>query len=273
MKRTYSCFWLTLLLCLATFSAHASQMVNIYLDKGALLAHDISAADIRIRPEGVVRVIRHSLWPWDETGEQWSMFVEIENSSKEKIVIDENWLIACKANREEIDSADGAFEMTDNVLDPGERTVLYAGVGTWMMPTDYHDVTDFAAVEGLTAFAGKIMRAEILRVRLETRDNASTRNWERTDVNGRAWIEDGKICFEMTNETDDAMAFRTIGVIVSDAEGRLMDVLTMSYSRGAKAMPGEMIAMEKQLQPYVTAEMAAGAQFEIFGFLMPEATP
>ena len=273
MKKAIICMLLTALLCITAFSALASQMLNIYIDKDALLAHDISAADIRIRPVGMVRVTRHSLCPWDESGEQWSLFVEIENTSNEKIVIDENWLIACNENREEIATADGAFSMTDNVLDPGERTVLYAGVQTWMMPTDYHDVTDFVAVEGLVPFAGKIRRAEILRIRLETRGNASTQNWEEAEVNGRAWIEDEKICFEMINETKRAMAFRTIGVIISDAEGRLMDVLSASYSHGAKALPGEKIAIEKELQPYVTEEMADGAQFEVFGFLMPENSP
>lgn len=270
MKKAAVCLIFAMLLCAAVISAQASQMLNLYLDKDALLAHDISQADIRIRPEGVVRVLRHSLWPWDDAGSQWSLFAEIENISKEKIVIDENWLVACKANRDEIASADGAFAMTDNVLEPGERTVLYAGVEPWQMPTDYHDVTDFETVEGLSSFAGKISRAEILRVRLEKRDSASTQNWEKTAVNGRAWIEDGKIRFEMINDTDHDMAFRTLGVIVSDQEGRLMDVLVTSYSRGAKAAPGEKIEAQKPVQSYVTKELAAGAQFEIVAYLMPD---
>ena len=269
MKKTIGCMLLAVLLCMTVFSAQASQMLNIYIDKDALLAHDVSAAHIRVRPENMARVTRHSLWPWDEAGNQWSLFVEIENTSKEKIVIDENWLVACKANRDEIAAADDAFKMTDNVLAPGERTVLYAGVESWQMPTDYHDVTDFETVEGLSAFAGKIRRAEMLRVRLETRGNASTQNWERADVQGKAWIADGKLYFEMTNDVQKEAAFRTIGVIVSDEQGRLMDVLSTSYSRGAKAMPGEKIEAQKPLQPYVTEEMVDGAQFEVFGFLMP----
>jgi len=270
MKRITVCLMLALLLCIITLSAQASQMLNIYMNKDALLECDVSTDEIRIRPEGMVRVVRHSLWPWDAEGNQWSLFVEIENTSKEKIVIDENWLIACKANRDEIATAEYAFQATDNVLAPGERTVLYAGVEPWQMPTDYHDVTDFETVEGLSSFAGKIRRADILRLRLETRGNASTQNWKKVDVDGRAWIEDGKIRFEMTNDTDREMAFRTIGVMVSDRDGRLMDVLTFSYSRGAKAQPGQTIEHQKPLQPYVTEEMAAGARFEVFGFLMPE---
>lgn len=268
MRKTIVCILLAAAFCLGTFSALASQMLNLYIDKEALLAHDVSAADIRIRPEGMVCVTRHSLWPWDEAGNQWSMFVEIENTSNEKIVIDENWLIACKANRDEIDTADFALEMTDNVLDPGERTVLYAGVEPWQMPTDYHDVTDFETVEGLATFAGKIRRAEILRVRLNTRGNASTQNWEQVDVDGKVWIEDGKVHFEMINETDCELAFRTLSVVISNADGRIMDVLSTSYSRGAVAMPGEKLMAEKELLPYVTKEMTEGARFEVFAYRM-----
>jgi len=269
MKKKMACLLLAVLLCAIAMAARASQMLNIYLDKDAFLAHNPTIADIRIRPEGMVRVTQHSLWPWDGEGTRWSLFVEIENTSDEKIVIDNTWLVACEANRDEIATADDVFATTDKVLDPGERTVLYAGVEPWMMPTDYHDVTDFVTVEGLSAFADKIRRAQILRVRLETRGNTSTQNWERVHVYANAWIENGKIRFEMTNETEDEMAFRTLGVIVSDKDGRLMDVLSTSYSRGAHALPGEAISIEKPLQPYMTEKMANDVQFEFFGFLMP----
>ena len=257
------------LLCLTAISAQASQKLNIYIDKDAFLAHDISAAEIRIRPEGRVRVTRHSLWPWDEEGTQWSLFVEIENASDEKIVIDDTWLIACKANRDEIAAAEYAFEVTDNVLDSGERAVLFAGVEDWMMPKDHHDVTDFTAIQGLSSFAGKIRRAQILRVRLDTRGDESSANWPRADADAKAWIDGNKICFEMTNDTEETIAFHTIGVTVCDENGRLMDVLQSEYSRGAQVHPGETIAFEKELQPYITSEMAESAQLEVFAHLMP----
>jgi len=270
MKKAVVCLLLAALLCVAAISAEASQMLNIYLDKDALLAHDIPAADILIRPEGMVRVTRHSLWPWDEEGRKWSMFVEIENTSQEKIVIEDSWLIACKANRDEIAAADCVFAATDKVLGPGERVVLHAGVEPWRMPVDEHDVTDSEELLGLSAFAGKIRRAEILRVRLNTRGSESAQNWVKTDVNAKAWIEDGRLCFEMKNDTDRALAFHTLGAIASDRDGRVMDVIQSSYARGAQAQPGGTIAFEKELQTYITDEMAVGVQFELFAYLMPE---
>lgn len=270
MRKAIYAVLLMALLCLAAFSAQASQMLNIYIDKDALLAHDISAADIRIRPEGMVRVVRHALWPWDDAGNQWSLFVEIENTSDEKIVIDDTWLVACKANRDEIAAAEYAFQMTDNVLAPGECTVLYAGVAPWMMPTDYHDVTDFEEVIGLSTFAGKIRRAEILRVRMDTRSSESAQNWPKIEVHAEVRIDGRKIQFEMKNETEQALAFHTIGAIVSDREGRLIDVLKSSFARDAMAQPGETISFEKELQPYITNEMINGAQIEAFAYLMPD---
>lgn len=258
------------MLCLTAIAAQASQMLNIYIDKDAALVHDILAADIRIRPEGMVRVVRHSLWPWDEGGTQWSLFVEVENTSEEKIVIDETWLVACKGNRDEIATADYAFLATDNVMDPGERVVLYVGVEPWMMPDDDQDATTFEEIEGLSSFAGKIRHAEILRVRLDTRGNESSANWPKVDITAKAWIEDGKLRFEMLNDIEQTLAFHTVGVLVSDKDGRMMDVLRSSYSRGAVAKPGETITFEKELQPYITGEMAQDAQYEMFAYLMPE---
>lgn len=268
MRRVIYGVILAALLCMMVISAQASQMINIYLDKDALLAHEAPAAGIRIRPEGIMGVTRHSLWSWDEEGAQWTLFVELENTSNEKIVIDDTWLVACKANRDEIAAAEYVFQMTDNVLEPGERTVLHAGVEPWRMPTDYHDVTDFEEVIGLSTFAGKIRRAEILRVRMDTRGNESTQNWPGVDVPAKVWIEDGKIRFELKNETEEPMAFRTIGVLVSDRDGQLMDVMTNSFARGAQAEPGGLIVFEKELQPYITNEMTEGAQFEIFAYGM-----
>ena len=260
---------LLLMLCVFAVSANASQMLNIYMDKDALLAHNISAADIRIRPEGMVRVTRHSLWPWDEEGTKWSLFVEIENTSDETIVIDETWLVACKGNRDEIATADYVFGATDNVLDPGERVVLHAGVDVWMMPTDYHDVTEFEAVEGLSEFAGKIRRAEILRVRLDTRGNESFADWPTVEIEPKIWIDGRTVYFEWTNETGEHQDFRTIGAVVCDGEGRMIDVIYSTHSRQAVVAPGGTFTIMKELAPYVTQEMISGATFEAFAFAYP----
>lgn len=270
MKKVIGCVMFMALLCAMTFSAQAAQLLNIHINKDALLAHDISSADIRIRPEEMVRVTRHSLWPWDEEGTRWSMFVEIENVSNEKIVIDEDWLIACKANRDEIDSVDYVFESTDNVLDPGEYTVLYAGAYPYAQEkrNNADAALDVWDVEGMEDFANRIRQAKILRVRLDVRGNESTQNWPVMEIEPDIRIDGNKISFEWTNNTDEMLDFRTIGAIVSDGEGRMIDVICTSFSRGAVAAPGETICFQKELAPYIDAQMMEGAVFDAFAYRM-----
>lgn len=272
MNKRISAILLAILLCVPVISAQAAQTqkLNVYIDKGALLAHDISAAEIRIRPEGMVRVTRHSLWPWDEAGTRWSMFVEIENISNEKIVIDEDWLIACKANRDEIATADYVFDYTTNRFDPGEKIILYAGAYPYVQAKGTHaDVSvDTWDVEGMEDFASRIRQAKILRVRLDTRGDKSSSNWCAVEIEPKIWIDGRTLHFEWTNETEDILGFRTIGAVVSDREGRIIDVIRLTYSRGAVAAPGEVLTFEKELLPYIAQEMIDGAEFDVFAYKM-----
>lgn len=270
MRKIFGCLLLTALLCAAAISAQASQRLNIYIEKEALLSHDVSAADIRIRPEGMVRVTRHSIWPWDEAGEKWSMFLEIENISKEKIVIDEDWLIACKANRDEIATADYVFDYTTNRFDPGEKIILYAGAYPHVQAkgTNADVSVDTWDVEGMEDFASRIRQAKILRVRLDTRGDKSSSNWRAVEIEPKIWIDGRTLHFEWTNETEDILGFRTIGAVVSDGEGRIIDVIRLTYSRGAVAAPGEVLTFEKELLPYIAQEMMNDAVYEVFAFSM-----
>lgn len=270
MKKRALCIVLMIMLCAGAFSAQAAQKLNIYMDKEALLEHDISADDIRIRPEGMVRVTRHSLWPWDQAGDKWSMFVEIENISNELIVIDEDWLIACKANRDEIATAEYIFDYTTNRFYPGEKIVLYAGAYPYVQGkrTNADAGLDTWDVEGMEDFAHRIRQARVLRVRLDTRGDESSRSWPVVEIEPDIRIDGRTMRFEWTNCTDKTMDFRTIGAIVSDREGRIIDVISLTYSRGASAAPGETVVFEKELAPYITQEMTDGAVYEVFAYKM-----
>lgn len=272
MKRVFALVLLAAMLLAASACAQQSQKLNIYIDKDAMLSHDTGAADIRIRPEGMVRVTRHSLWPWDEAGTKWSMFVEIENTSQERIVIDEDWLVACRANRDEIATADYVLDSTTNRFGPGERIVLYAGA--YPYPAAKHmnaDVKeDVWDVEGLSDFANRIRQAKLLRVRLDTRDAGTNLNWRAVDIEPRVWVEGRTLRFEWRNDTEETLEFHTIGAVMSDAQGRIVDVIRQTYSRGAVAAPGETLRFEKELPPYVTEEMADGATFAPYAFRMPK---
>ena len=262
---------MTLLLMSMVSSAQAAQKLNIYLDKEALLACDMPAEDIRIRPEDMVRVTRHALWPWDEAGTKWSMFVEIENTSDEKIVIDEDWLVACKGNRDEIETADYIFDYTTNRFDPGEKIVLYAGAYPYAQTkrTQADATLDTWDVEGMSDFAARIRQAQILRVRLETRGDESSQNWRAVPIEPKVWIEGRTIHFEWTNTTEETLGFRTIGAVKNDEADRIIDVICLTHSRGAVAAPSETLAFEKTLSPYISQQMIDDASFDTFAFAFP----
>ena len=270
MRKFIVCIWFAALLGVTVCSAQAAEKLKIYIDKDAILAHDILTEDIRIRPEGMVRVTRHSLWPWDEEGTKWSMFLEIENISDGKIIIDESYLIACKANREEFASADYVFRCPTSILCPGEKVVLHAGAYPYVQgKRNNADVSmDVWDVEGLSDFADKIRRAEILRVRLEVRGNQSTQPWPAVMIEPKIWIEDRTLYYEWTNITEKTLDFRTIGAVVSDKDGRVIDVIESTHSRGAVVKAGETLRLQKELSPYVTQELIDCAAFEPYAFSM-----
>lgn len=271
MARLVRILALAVLMVTMTASAQASQKLNIYIDKEAILAHDVSAADIRIRPEGMVRVTRHSLWPWDEAGTKWSMFVEIENISAERIVIDEDWLIACKANRDEIATANYVLDYTTNRFGPGERIVLYAGAYPYALAkhANADAKLDTWDVEGLSDFANRIRQAKLLRVRLDTREAGLNQNWMAVAIDPKVRVEGRTLRFEWVNDTDEPIEFRTIGAVMCDAQGRIMDVIRTTLSRTGTIAPGETLTFEKELAPYITQDMLDGAVLAPYAYRFP----
>ena len=270
MRKFSLILFMMLLLCVGSHAQAKEERLNIYLNKEALLAHDVNAADIRIRPEGKVRVTRHSLWPHDEDGTAFTLFVEIENTSDEKIVLDNNWLYACKANRDEIavantDSSDDPMDWPTRVVYPGEKVVIHAGILPWLARTGEKN---FREIYGLSDFAGRIRQAKVLRLRFEHRGNDSYAKCYRVDIEANAWIDGNMLFFETANNTNETVEYYHAGVIVSDKEGRIIDLLSTFYVDDAKIEPGQTLSIQKELQPYITPEMIDGATFEVFAYTL-----
>ena len=273
-KRFFAILLTTLLLC---FSAHAqaasSERLNIYIDKGALLAHDISAADIRIRPEEGVVVTRHSLWPHDEDGNAFTLFVEIQNLSFEKLVLDDNWLYACRASRADIavaniDASEDPIDYVTRVVYPGQKAVVHAGIWPRLERTGKDA---FQEIYGLSDFAKHIRRADLLRLRFNYHGLESAVKCYPVDIEADAWIDSGTLHFETTNTADQPAEYYHIGVIVSDSQGRIIDLLSTVYTDDAVLEPGQTLSLQKELQPYITEDMTGGATFEVFAYPWPYA--
>lgn len=260
---------LFMLLCVPCL-AQASESINIYIHQDTLTTCDMEEGRVLVYPQDSLRVMRASLLPWDEDCTRYSLFVEVKNISGEKIVVLGDTLYTCNSARETQDEAANIFDMTTNVIEPGERMMLFSGVYPYAKDKrrDSDALLDAQDVEGMADFAGKMEYAPYLRIRLETAGAESTRDWPKVELDAKAWIEDGKICFEWTNDTEEAQSFRTIGAVVSERNGRATDVLMETYARGATAAPGETFRAEKELPPYFTQEMIDGATFKVFAYRM-----
>lgn len=240
-------------------TAQASgTLFNAYLPEAILSEEEAAQEKIQMKPD-MLKVVRQSVIPWDDEGTQWSVFIEVENESESKIVLDETWLIACNAEKEEfarwhVPAIGGAFYSTVRVIQPGERVVLFAGAKEIQAYTydEKRGTTEWKTVgqTGLGEFAGKIRRAKFLRVRLEARIDSQTRGHLEKVTDAKAWIEDGKLHLE-TAEGLDLSGFVSLSVIVSDREGHILDVLQERTEDNESMLNGGTFKAEKELAPYM----------------------
>ena len=258
-------------------TAQASgTLFNAYLPKAILSEEEAAHEKIQMKPD-MLKVVRQSVIPWDDEGTKWSVFIEVENESEGKIVLDETWLIACNAEKEEfarwyVPAIGGALYSTVRVIQPGERVVLFAGAKEIQAGTydEKRGTTEWKTVEqtGLGEFAGKIRQAKLLRVRLEARIDSQTRGHLETVTDAKAWIEDGKLHLE-TAEGLDLSGFVSLSVIVSDREGHILDVLQERTGDNESMMSGGSFKAEKELAPYMTQKKTEDVIFQVVGYKFP----
>ena len=258
-------------------TAQASgTLFNAYLPKAILSEEEAAQEKIQMKPD-MLKVVRQSVIPWDDEGTQWSVFIEVENESESKIVLDETWLIACNAEKEEfarwhVPAIGGAFYSTVRVIQPGERVVLFAGAKEIQAYTydEKRGTTEWKTVgqTGLGEFAGKIRRAKFLRVRLEARIDSQTRGHLEKVTDAKAWIEDGKLHLE-TAEGLDLSGFVSLSVIVSDREGHILDVLQERTGDNESMMNGGSFKAEKELAPYMSQKKTEDVIFQVVGYKFP----
>ena len=90
---------LVLLAGLCVPALAGNTLMNVYIEKETLNEEEAARKAICSK-NGELRVTRQSVYPWDEEGSRWSVFVELENTSDGPIVMDETWLYTCKADKE-----------------------------------------------------------------------------------------------------------------------------------------------------------------------------
>ena len=269
MKKLFFAGALCMMLCVCA-SGMAGTMFNVCLSKECLTEQEAANQAIQTKPEGF-KVTRQSVIPWDDAGERWSVLVELENVSEEAITIDDTWLIAYNAREEElarwsVPAIDGAFWKTNRTVRPGERVVLFAGtdeIKTEVTDLQTQKTTEkWVASAGLTTFAGRLRQAESLRVRLDTRTVSEAKGYAEKVEEAKAWIADGKLHLETTDEFDPEGVV-TLSVVVTDGDGRMLDAMQDSVAHNESLVQNGRFRAEKTLAPYVDEKTAQSAKFEI----------
>lgn len=264
-----------MMLCVCA-TGMAGTMFNVCLSKECLTEQEAANQAIQTKPEGF-KVTRQSVIPWNDAGERWSVLVELENVSEEAITIDDTWLIACNARKEElvrwsVPAIDGAFWKTNRTVRPGERVVLFAGtdeVKTWITDWETKETVEkTVSPAGLGAVAKKIRQAARLQVQFDARVASETKGHLEKVEAAKAWIADGKLHLE-TTDAFDPKGFTALSVIVTDSEGRMLDALQDSVADHPGLLEDGCFSAWKALAPYITEEMGQNAIFEVTGYKIP----
>ena len=264
-----------MMLCVCA-SGMAGTTFNVCLSKECLTEQEAANQAIQTKPEGF-KVTRQSVIPWDDAGERWSVLVELENVSEEAITIDDTWLIACNARKEElarwsVPAIDGAFWKTNRTVRPGERVVLFAGtdeVKTWITDWETKETVEkTVSPAGLGAFAEKIRQAARWQVQFDARVASETKGHLENVEAAKAWIADGKLHLE-TTDAFDPKGFTALSVIVTDSEGHMLDALQDSVADHPGLLEDGRFSAWKALAPYITEETVQNAIFEVTGYKIP----
>lgn len=275
MKKLFFAGALCMMLCVCA-TGMAGTMFNVCLSKECLTEQEAANQAIQTKPEGF-KVTRQSVIPWDDAGERWSVLVELENVSEEAITIDDTWLIARNARKEElarwsVPAIDGAFWKTNRTVRPGERVVLFAGtdeVKTWITDWETKETVEkTVSPAGLGAVAEKIRQAARLQVQLDARVASETKGHLENVEAAKAWIADGKLHLE-TTDAFDPKGFTALSVIVTDSEGRMLDALQDSVADHPGLLEDGCFSAWKALAPYITEKMVQNAIFEVTGYKIP----
>ena len=275
MKKLFFAGALCMMLCVCA-TGMAGTMFNVCLSKECLTEQEAANQAIQTKPEGF-KVTRQSVIPWDDAGERWSVLVELENVSEKAITIDDTWLIARNARKEElarwsVPAIDGAFWKTNRTVRPGERVVLFAGtdeVKTWITDWETKETVEkTVSLAGLGAVAEKIRQAARLQVQFDARVASETKGHMENVEAAKAWIADGKLHLE-TTDAFDPKGFTALSVIVTDSEGRMLDALQDSVADHPGLLEDGCFSAWKALAPYITEEMGQNAIFEVTGYKIP----
>ena len=108
-------------------------------------------------------------------------------------------------------------------------------------------------------------------MRLDTRTVSEAKEYTEQVETAKAWIADGKLHLETTDEFDPEGVV-TLSVVVTDRDGRMLDAMQDSVAHNESLVQNGRFRAEKTLAPYVDEKTAQSAKFEITERKKPQKT-
>lgn len=108
-------------------------------------------------------------------------------------------------------------------------------------------------------------------MRLDTRTVSEAKEYTEQVETAKAWIADGKLHLETTDEFDPEGVV-TLSVVVTDGDGRMLDAMQDSVAHNESLVQNGRFRAEKTLAPYVDEKTAQSAKFEITERKKPQKT-
>ena len=172
------------------------------------------------------------------------VYAVLRNDSRERLPVRSVQMTALGANGNKLHEENYASHLPD-VVEPGE-TML---VSEWMY-----------------AFVKDIGKVASIEINVETGSRAGEK-WNRLD-DARAWLDGEYLCVEFTNTTDATLFGVVCGATVSDADGRILDMLLQSEydTDDLGVASGSSVVWRKQLEDAATLKIGTDAVCEAWAY-------
>lgn len=188
-----------------------------------------------------IEIVRSSVYMQEEYETEAYVYVEVKNASQETIRPSEITLTVHDANGKEIAKREYASCVPQVIL-PGES----ACIEEWF----YDFVSDLSRVSSIS-------------VRIE--DSDYSRKKIAAQPQAEAYVEGDYLMVQVTNTTDAVVYDIDVSAIVSDGNGKILDMHNEG-TYGVGVTPGSTIILRSYLKDRALDTIGAGAQITARGF-------
>lgn len=244
-------FWLAVF-CVFLMSSHAAAdtldilkpvwlhaLENMQEEEGGPIAEPAV-----VSTDDQLEVVRSAVYMRDEYETEAYVYAELRNTGDRVIRVSGAELTVLDAAGKQLSKREYASAKPDVIM-PGESLF----VAEWL----YDFVGDLSRVHTICV---TIERSEYGRKQIERMPQA------------RAYVDNGYLCAELTNTTDEPVFEAGVTAVAVDTNGKILDILREETYSGLGIAPGSTIILRKYLEQH--AADAADVHCEAHGYVYSE---